>query len=197
VFCALYTKNGLSQKNGLSIETLSGIIKTEIKGDQIIVTMGAPILEASQIPVAKKSGWAIMEHITVSGKDFIVNAISMGNPHAVIYAEELTDDLVLGFGKKIESHPFFPKKTNVEFVKVLSDKEISMRVYERGCGETMACGTGACASVVSGILNKKHGKSVIVHLLGGDLLVEWDGDVNHSVFMTGQAHWVYEGDIDV
>jgi diaminopimelate epimerase len=121
----------------------------------------------------------------------------MGNPHAVIYAEELTDDLVLGFGKKIESHPFFPKKTNVEFVKVLSDKEISMRVYERGCGETMACGTGACASVVSGILNKKHGKSVIVHLLGGDLLVEWDGDVNHSVFMTGQAHWVYEGDIDV
>jgi diaminopimelate epimerase len=195
---ALYVqKTGLWKKPKLSVETIAGIIKTEISGDRIQVTMGAPIMDAPRIPVAKQSGSAIMEQINVDGKQFQVTAVSMGNPHAVIYVDELTDEMVLGYGKKLESHAFFPKKTNVEFVKVISDKEISMRVYERGCGETMACGTGACASVVSGIINKKHGKSMTVHLLGGDLFIEWDGDFAHPVYMTGPAQWVFEGDIRV
>lgn len=194
-FARYVQTTGLSANKGLTIETLAGIIKTEIKNERIVVTMSAPVLEASRIPVAKKNGRAIMERISVEEKDFLVTAVSMGNPHAVIYADELTDELVLGYGKKLESHPFFPNKTNVEFVKVLSDKEITMRVYERGCGETMACGTGACASVVSGVINKKHGNKVTVHLLGGDLFIEWDGDILHPVYMTGPAKWVFEGDI--
>jgi diaminopimelate epimerase len=159
--------------------------------------MTAPILEAALIPVAKIGERVMMEPVVVDGREFLVTAVSMGNPHAVIYAEELTDDLVLGFGKKLECHAFFPKKTNVEFIKVLSDTEIQMRVYERGCGETMACGTGACASVVSGILNKLHGNSITVHLLGGDLFIEWDGDVLHPVYMSGPAQWVFEGDVGI
>jgi diaminopimelate epimerase len=195
---ALYVrKTGLWKKPGLSVETIAGIIKTEISGDRIKVTMGPPIVDAPKIPVAKQSGLAIMEPVRVDGKDFLVTAVSMGNPHAVVYVDELTDDMVLGYGKKLESHPFFPKKTNVEFVKVLSDNEISMRVYERGCGETMACGTGACASVVSGIINKKHGNSITVHLLGGDLFIEWDGEFSHPVYMTGPAKWVFEGHINI
>ena len=195
---ALYVrKTGLWKKPGLSVETIAGIIKTEISGDRIKVTMGPPIVDATKIPVAKQSGLAIMEPVRVDGKDFLVTAVSMGNPHAVVYVDELTDDMVLGYGKKLESHPFFPKKTNVEFIKVLSDNEISMRVYERGCGETMACGTGACASVVSGIINKKHGNSITVHLLGGDLFIEWDGEFSHPVYMTGPAKWVFEGHINI
>jgi len=195
---ALYVqKTGLWKKPGLSVETIAGVIKTEISGDRIKVTMGAPILDAPLIPVAKQSGQAIMEQLNVDGKNFQVTAVSMGNPHAVIYVDELTDEMVLGYGKKLESHPFFPKRTNVEFVKVLSDKEISMRVFERGCGETMACGTGACASVVSGVINKKHGKSVTVRLPGGDLFIEWDGELSHPVYMTGPAKWVFEGNVEL
>jgi diaminopimelate epimerase len=157
--------------------------------------MGAPILSAPKIPTQKASGQVIMEPVNVDGKDYLVTAVSMGNPHTVVYADNLTDDLVLGIGKKLESHPFFPKKTNVEFIKVVSQNEIQMRVFERGCGETMACGTGACASVVSGILNRKNGNKVTVHLLGGDLFIEWDGNETHSVFMTGPATMVFKGEI--
>ena len=121
----------------------------------------------------------------------------MGNPHAVIYVDQITDDLVLNRGKQIETHPFFPKKTNVEFIKVLSDKEIQMRVWERGCGETQACGTGACASVVSGVINKLHGNKVTVHLLGGDLFIEWDGNLQSPVFMTGPAEVSFKGSADL
>jgi diaminopimelate epimerase len=138
-----------------------------------------------------------MHPVIVDGKEYRVTAVSMGNPHAVVYADDLTDDLVLGVGKKLEGHPFFPKKVNVEFVKVLSDREIRMRVYERGCGETMACGTGACACVVSGVINRKHGKAVVVHLPGGDLQVEWDGNEAHSVSMTGPARRVFNGEIEL
>jgi diaminopimelate epimerase len=137
-----------------------------------------------------------METIAVDGKHFKITAVSMGNPHGVIYADELSDDLVLEKGKKLESHPFFPKKANIEFIKVLSKTEILMRVFERGCGETMACGTGACAAVVSGIINKKHGNKVTVHLRGGDLFIEWDGDPSNPVFMTGPSRCVFEGEID-
>ena len=188
-------KKELWEKAHLSVETIAGIVGAEYVGDLIKVDMGAPILDAPRIPVAKESGRAIMERIAVDDAYFSITALSMGNPHAVIYSDELTDELVTNIGEKIESHPFFPQRVNVEFVKVLSDKEIQMRVFERGCGETMACGTGACAAVVSGVLNKKHGNAVIVHLLGGDLFVEWDGNASHPVSMTGPARWVFEGEI--
>jgi diaminopimelate epimerase len=195
---ALYLKKmGLCKKSRISVETLAGIIQTEFSGDLIKVTMGAPILEAPRIPVAQQSGQVIMEKIAVDGETFKITAVSMGNPHAVIYTNKLTDELVLEKGKKLESHSFFPKKANIEFIQVLSSKEIRMRVFERGCGETMACGTGACAAVVSGIINNKHDKKVTVHLLGGDLFIEWDGKLTHPVYMTGPARWVYSGEIDL
>ncbi len=195
---ALYVKKtGLWKKPHLSVETLAGIIRTDINKESITVNMGAPILDASRIPIAKKSGSAIMEPIAIKGKNYAVTAISMGNPHAVVYSDELSDELVLGIGKKLESHSFFPKKANIEFVKVLSKNEIQMRVFERGCGETMACGTGACASAVSGILNQKNNNKVIVHLLGGDLCIEWDGNLSHPVYMTGPARFVYKGEIRI
>lgn len=192
---ALYlNETGLSDKKEFAIETLAGVIKTKRVGEDVCVDMGAPVLDAEKIPAKKKSGQVIMEPIPIEKREFRITAVSMGNPHAVIYADKLSDDLVLGYGPKLENHPFFPKKTNVEFIKVLSEDEIEMRVYERGCGETMACGTGACAAVVAGVLNKKHNNKVTVHLLGGDLLIEWDGNPDHSVFMTGPAKVVFKGE---
>ncbi len=197
---ALYTKlMNLTALKKLSIDTLAGVITTEFLDDgQIKVDMGRPILNGPNIPVAVESGKVLMRDLVINGNTFKINAISMGNPHAVIYVDDqITDQQVLVFGPMIEKHPFFPKKTNVEFIKVLSSNEIQMRVWERGCGETHACGTGACASVVSGIINKLHGKSVTVHLTGGELLVEWGGVETDSVFMTGPARKVFEGKVDL
>ena len=195
---ALYLNEmGISNKETFSIETLAGSLKTERKGDQIRVDMGAPVLDAEKIPTVKTGGVVIMEPVTVEDKEFHVTAVSMGNPHAVIFAGSLTDELVHNYGSRLECHPFFPKRVNVEFVKVLSDSEIEMRVFERGCGETMACGTGACAAVVAGILNKKHDNKVTVHLLGGDLFIEWDGNIDHSVYMSGPANVVFKGEYNV
>jgi diaminopimelate epimerase len=184
-------------KQSLAIETQAGIIQTECVDDGTVrVNMGTPILTASKIPVVSDSERFIAQPLEIDGKTFVVTAVSMGNPHAVIYADELTDELVLGDGARIEPHEKFPNKTNVEFIKVLSESEIRMRVFERGVGETMACGTGACASAVAGIINKKHGARVTVHLLGGDLIVEWDGNEGAPVYMTGPAESVFEGTID-
>jgi diaminopimelate epimerase len=195
---AVYLRDtGMTQKQKLTIETKAGVIQTEYAGDRIRVTMGAPVLSGRAIPVNKDGGPIIGEKLSVDGKTFAVTAVSMGNPHAVIYADELTNELVHRYGSKLESHPFFPKKANIEFVKVLSDSEIRMRVWERGCGETMACGTGACASVVAGVLNRKNGNAVTVHLPGGDLFIEWDGDPTHPVFMTGPANRVYSGSTEI
>jgi diaminopimelate epimerase len=196
-FAVYLARRGLSSASTLAVDTQRGIITVSRHGDSVRVDMGSPILDAAAVPTAQASGRVVMHPIGVDGREYLVTAVSMGNPHAVVYADELTDDLVLGVGKSLESHPFFPRKTNVEFIKVLSDQEIRMRVWERGCGETMACGTGACASVVSGVLNHRHGKAVTVHLPGGDLFVEWDGNEAHPVFMTGPARWVYSGEIEI
>jgi|WetSurMetagenome_2_1015567.scaffolds.fasta_scaffold00130_22 diaminopimelate epimerase len=195
---ALFLKNAkLWERPELSVETAAGIIRTSFEGERVRVNMGTPILDAPRIPAAKAAGEVVDETIDAGGRKFRVTAVSMGNPHAVVYADALTDELVLSWGPKLESHPFFPKRTNVEFVKILSRNEIRMRVYERGCGETMACGTGACASMVSGVLNGLNGTPVIVHLLGGDLSVEWNGERQSPVYMTGPAKWVYAGEISL
>jgi diaminopimelate epimerase len=197
--CALYVRTmQLSDKQPLTFETGAGPISTELlEGGLVRVNMGPPILDAPKIPTAKSSCRVIMHELQVDCNSFKVTAVSMGNPHAVIYVDEITDDLVHHWGKKIENHPFFPKKTNVEFIKVLSNNEIQMRVWERGCGETQACGTGACAAAVSGIINHLHDNRVTVHLLGGDLLIEWDGSEASPVFMTGPAKIAFRGSVEI
>lgn len=190
---------GLSNSRKLTIETLAGKIVTEVLDhNKVMVNMGKPVLDAPNIPVKELSGRVVQKSLRVDNKDFKITAVSMGNPHAVIYVkDEITDELVHVWGPKIEVNEFFPKKTNVEFIKVLSAKEIQMRVWERGCGETQACGTGACASAVSGIINGLHENEVTVHLPGGDLEVSWSGDANDPVFMTGPANAVFAGSIQI
>jgi len=192
------SENKLSEKSLLRFETKAGYKTTELLNNGLIkVDMGAPVLESQKIPTTKSSCRVIMHDLQVDCNSFKINAVSMGNPHAVIYVDELTDNLVTICGPKIEKHPFFPQKTNVEFVKVLSNNEIQVRIWERGCGETLACGTGACASVVSGIINNLHGNNVTVHLRGGDLFVDWTGYETDPVFMTGPAKSVFNGSISV
>jgi diaminopimelate epimerase len=197
--CAVYVKiMKLSGKRVLVFETGAGHITAEIvKNGAVRVNMGKPVLSAPQIPTLKVADRVIMEDLYVDRMLFKITAVSMGNPHAVIFDEHLTDELVQVWGPKIEVHPFFPKKTNVEFVKVISDKEIRMRVWERGCGETLACGTGACASVVAGVLNKMLANRVTVHLPGGDLFVEWDGEKTGPVYMTGPANVTFTGSVEI
>jgi diaminopimelate epimerase len=197
--CKLYVQSlHLSKKQSVTFETKAGIISTEsVKKDLVRVNMGKPILESSRIPTMKKDCQVIMHDLQVDCKLFKITAVSMGNPHAVVYVDEITDEHVSFWGPKIEKHLFFPKKTNVEFIKVLSNKEIQMRVWERGCGETLSCGTAACASVVAGIINNLHGNKVKVHLLGGDLLVEWDGKETSPVYMTGPAIIVFKGILEL
>jgi diaminopimelate epimerase len=193
------------------IETLAGPIEVENEGVSTAlndrggphggsyrVNMGAPRLLPDDIPVVPAEVTDkdfIMREIVALDKTFKVTAVSMGNPHAVIYAEDLSDELVLEAGPAIQRHPFFPKGVNVEFVHIISRDEVRMRVYERGCGETQACGTGACAAVVAGVVSGLGGNDVTVRLLGGDLRISWDGDRGHPVFMSGPARAVFHGEL--
>lgn len=184
----------LSTSRELAIETAAGIICAELCEDGLVrVDMGPPRFSAKEIPVVSSRDRVIMQPLTVDKNTFRITAVSMGNPHAVIHVDSLSDDLVLGLGPKIEKHRRFPNRTNVEFVTVLSGTEIRMRVWERGCGETLSCGTGACAAAVAGIVNRLHGNRVTVHLPGGDLLVEWSGEAADPVHLTGPARAVFSG----
>ncbi len=194
--CCVYyiNKLSLSGSRELAIETAAGIIGAELIGDGMVrVDMGPPRLEPGEIPMICARERCQMEPLEIDGTEFRISGVSMGNPHAVVYTDSLTDELVHSWGPRIETHPVFPRRTNVEFVRVLSDSEIRMRVWERGCGETQACGTGACAAVVAGIVNRLHGLKVTVHLPGGDLLVEWSGETNDPVYMTGPARMSFTG----
>jgi diaminopimelate epimerase len=190
--------------NTLVIDTLAGLIEAEFThaddaGGHYRVNMGPPRLSPNDIPVIPveiSDSDFIMKEVTVLDRTFRVTAMSMGNPHAVVYADELSDELVLTYGPAIQKHSFFPKSVNVEFVKIVSPDRIRMRVYERGCGETHACGTGACAAVVSGILNKMHGNDVTVNLTGGNLRITWDGDITQPVYKSGPARVVFTGAIE-
>ncbi|MGE5605466.1 MAG: diaminopimelate epimerase [Bacteroidota bacterium] len=185
-------------KETLTIETLAGIklLNLETKKgfvSAVKVDMGEPILQSNLIPVDGDSRIIIDEPIAVNDRNYRFTAVSMGNPHCVIFVPEITDTMVLTDGPALEIHHLFPRKINVEFVKVNSKDSLTMRVWERGSGETMACGTGACASVVAAILNKLTDRLVTVKLLGGELLIEWEPVSNH-VFMTGPAVTVFEGE---
>lgn len=181
---------GLSKKGALDIETLAGIIRPEKKGRLIRVDMREPILEAGLIP-ARAKGIIINKPLKAGGKTFNITCVSMGNPHCVIFVDDVLRFPVVKFGPLIETNPFFPKKANVEFVQVLNRKTLRMRVWERGAGETLACGTGASASVVAAHLNNLSDKKAQVLLAGGALSIEWAGD-NH-VYMTGPAEEVFTG----
>lgn len=185
----------LLDKNSFEVETLAGIIVPEIQEDGTVkVKMSKPVLEAAKIPF---KGEKILNYpIRVKDREFKINAISMGNPHCVIFVEENDDimELALYYGPLLENHELFPEKTNVEFIKIKSRNEVDFRVFERGCGITLACGTGACAAVVAGILNNLTDKKVKVNLLGGSLIIDWQGsseDTNHNVFMTGPAEYSF------
>jgi diaminopimelate epimerase len=163
---------------------------------RVRVDMGEPVLEPELIPVIAGKTPVVGEHMTTSFGDVTFTAVSMGNPHCVILVETMDDARVSGWGPEIEKHPSFPQKTNVEFVQVLSRKEVIMRVWERGAGPTLACGTGACATLVACALNGVTDRQATVHLRGGDLFIEWDENTGH-VFMTGPTAYAFVGNVDL
>ena len=191
---------GLTDKDEISVDTLAGIkyLKLTIengKVSKVRVNMGKPILKASEIPVKAEKEPVVAEAIEAGGKEWKMTCVSMGNPHAVIFIDTPVKEFPLEtYGPLFESHERFPKRTNTEFVRVLDRKTMEMRVWERGSAETLACGTGTCATAVAAVLNELCDRSVLVHLLGGDLEIEWNEE-DGCVYMTGPATTVFDGEI--
>ncbi|MDD3394702.1 MAG: diaminopimelate epimerase [Clostridia bacterium] len=190
-------ERGLTQKQEISLETAGGIRYLVLNTENgivktVCVDMGEPVLEAEKIPVIHESSPVIGKIIKVNGTEFAFTCVSMGNPHAVTFVEDTRAFDVEEYGKQIEGNALFPNKTNVEFVQILNRNHINMRVWERGSGETLACGTGACASVVASILNGFCDREVKVSLLGGELTINWNKEDNH-VYMTGPAAFSFDG----
>jgi len=193
---------GIVPKDTLTVETGAGILTLELettdgKVDRARVDMGQPILEPVEVPTTLPGNPsidgspAVDVDLSVGGKQLQVSCVSMGNPHCITFVDEPTDEWVLGIGPSVENDEHFPNRTNAEFVKVISPAEIQMRVWERGSGETLACGTGACAVAVAAALSGRGMRKVTVHLLGGDLEIEWAEDGN--VYQTGPAEEVFHG----
>lgn len=189
---------GLTDKTVVTLETLAGIkiMHLHVKEGvvkSVTVDMGEPTLRPDLVPVKSKNAEVrVAECDTVGGKQYSITGVSMGNPHGVIFVPEITDELVLGEGPVLEVADIFPKKANIEFAKVIGPSEIEMRVWERGSGETFACGTGACATLVAAVLNGLTDRKATLHLRGGDLQIEWDRQTGH-VMMTGPATFVADG----
>ena len=197
-FAKYVYEKGIINKKKFSVQTLAGKIIPEIQDNgEIKVDMGEPILQAEKIPVAIINQEKIISHpIEVQDKKFNFTPVSMGNPHCIIFSEDDTAQLARTYGSNIETHKYFPEKTNVEFVKILSKNSIKIDVWERGCGITLACGTGACACVVAGILNNYLDNKVSAQLPGGSLEIEWNKESN-KVFMTGKSEFVCNGEFIV
>ena len=192
---------GLTDKTQISVETLGGIKYLDLtvedgKVSLVKVDMGKPELEADLIPIISEREQVIDEPTEVDGKEYHMTGVSMGNPHAVIYVDDVNGLDLEKIGSKFENHERFPKRINTEFVHCIDRQTVEMRVWERGSGETLACGTGACAVAVSSILNNLTDTQVTVKLLGGDLQIEWDREKDR-VFMTGPATVVFDGVIDI
>ena len=194
---------GLTGEKHLEIETGAGIIRPRLfvrnkRVHRVRVDMGEPRTKRGEIPMKVKGRaegeQVIEEPLNAEGERHLVTCVSMGNPHCVLFVKRVDDFPVAKVGPAIENHPYFPQRTNVEFIEVLGPRETKMRVWERGAGETLACGTGACASVVAGHLAGKTGREVTVHLRGGDLEIEWTGD--NRVHLTGPAEDVFDGEVD-
>ncbi len=189
---------GIAKKSELKVETGRGVLTMQLTAgrngliDLVTVNMGSPILEAARIPTLLAGDPPMNAPLEVAGQTISVTCVSMGNPHCVTFVDEANDDWVLRVGPQIERHPAFPRRVNAEFIQVVSPSEFVMRVWERGSGETMACGTGACAAAVAGALTGRTGRSVTAHLRGGDLKLEWS--LQGDVFMTGPATEVFSGE---
>ncbi|HIV03638.1 MAG TPA: diaminopimelate epimerase [Candidatus Spyradosoma merdigallinarum] len=189
--------NGLTDKKEFTLETLGGVKHIELgEGDaarrQVRVDMGAPIFDAERIPVAAETSPVVDLPLEVDGKTWRATCVSMGNPHAVIFTENVAALNLPEIGPKFEHHPAFPRRTNTEFIEVLSPEHFRMRVWERGAGETFACGTGACASVAAGVLKKLCSRRVRLDLLGGRLDVEWS-EADGKIRLTGFPTTVFTG----
>jgi len=186
-------ENNIVRKSELTVETLAGVKRVWLTVEDntvisVMVDMGTPTLDRSAIPMLG-TGTCVNEDLQVDGERYRVTCLSVGNPHCIVFVDALDDFPVERVGPKIENHSLFPRKTNVEFAQVLNRSELKVRVWERGCGETLACGTGACAAVTAGNLLRKVGNRVRVHLLGGDLEVEYA----ERLFLSGPAEKVFEG----
>jgi len=187
--------HGLIRKPTVTVETGRGVLTLDLEVmagsvHQVKVDMGEPILEASRIPTTLPGNPPM--NVPLPGHNLVVTCVSMGNPHCVTFVEKITDAMVLGIGPKVEADPAFPRRTNVEFVRVNRPDDVTMRVWERGSGETMACGTGACAVAVAGAVTGRTQRRIIAHLRGGDLHLHWSESDNH-VYMTGTATEVFNG----
>ena len=192
---------GLTNKTTLTLETLAGVkalqlfIGADQKVEKVTVDMGEPILDAALIPVTSDKNRVINEPLAFNSEiRYNITTVSMGNPHAVIFTSDILQLDLPKIGPVIENATIFPRRTNTEFIEVLTNNHVKMRVWERGSGETMACGTGACASVVAGVLNGLISRRTTVELLGGELTIEWKEEDNH-VYLTGGATTVFEGEI--
>lgn len=191
--------NGLTSKKEITLETLAGIkyitlLDGDAKSRKITVDMGEPILDPQFIPVNINAKTVKDYPLEIDGKIWPITCVSMGNPHAVTFTIGIDKLDLLTLGPKFEMNPIFPRKTNTEFIEVVDNRNLNMRVWERGAGETLACGTGACAAAVAASLNGLSDRKVTVHLSGGDLDIEWREDNNH-VYMTGEAVTVFEGTV--
>ena len=190
----------LARHDELRVETDGGIKQLRLHTDggrvsRVTVDMGEPILDGPRIPVTAE-GQVVNAPLQVGGETYHVTCVSMGNPHCVVFASDIETLPLADLGPRFEHHPFFPQRVNTEFIEVLSRSELRMRVWERGSGETAACGTGACAAVVAAVLNGKTDRRALVHLNGGDLDIQWNAAENH-VLMTGAAEEVFSGEIEV
>lgn len=192
-FVRFVHEKGLSNKNPIRVETLSGEMTLHADKDSSLITvdMGAPRFEPEDIPIAYENRQKTYQ-VEIDGESHVFSALSMGNPHAVIIVDNVQSAPVLSLGKALESHPVFPEKANIGFMQINARDDISLRVFERGSGETIACGSGTCAAVVAGIQSGLLDNKVVAHLTGGDLIIEWLGE-GESVLMTGPAKTSFEG----
>lgn len=191
--------NKLTNKKEITLETKAGtkyitLLEGDSKTRKVTVDMGEPILDPTLIPVNITQNPVLNYPLNIDGKEWQISCVSMGNPHAIIFTEGIKDFNLPVLGPKFETNLIFPRKTNTEFIEVIDRNTLNMRVWERGAGETLACGTGACAAAVAAILNNHCDRKIKIHLLGGDLDIEWRESNNH-VYMTGEAVTVFEGTI--
>ena len=203
-FAKYLYENKIISKKRIKVETKAGTIIPEVFTDDndkvksVRVDMGEPVLIPSKIPFITENKRAIKERLFFNddnrSEDVEVTVVSMGNPHAVVFVDDINTIDVKSLGQKIENHESFPEKTNVEFIEIVKEDELIMKVWERGAGQTLACGTGACGALVAACLNKKCLNKVIIHLEGGDLGIEWNPDDNH-IYKTGPASSVFSGSI--
>ncbi|HUU50876.1 MAG TPA: diaminopimelate epimerase [Nitrospinota bacterium] len=187
----------MTNKEKITVETLSGIKTLDLyigdgKVGKVRVNMGCPTLERGDIPMKGQEGRVINEELEVDDKTFNITCVSMGNPHCVIYVDDVRSFPVEKYGPLIETSTLFPNRTNVEFVQMINSKEVEIKTWERGSGETLACGTGASAVTVAGVLNHKTERILLTHLKGGDLEIEWKED--NSVYMKGPAREIFTGE---